>query len=268
MRYTLLEAIQLILSSMDSDEVDNYDDTVESLQVAHILKSVYYDLATDLNLPEHDCFFELNASGDNAKPTLMTLPTNCTRLDYLEYNIKEASETYANYKKLTFIPIDQFMDMQNSLRNQTSNVGQMTITSNGESFEVMYADDKWPTYYTTFGDGTYLFDSYNSDEDTTLVKAKTRAYGSTYPVFTLSNSFYADLEPTQFSLWVNRAKVRAFSELKQAANQEAAGEARRQKIIVQKRKRRTPDTQEVFKVARFGRTMSDNGIPKRLKQGM
>jgi hypothetical protein len=268
MRYTLLEAVQLILSSMDSDEVDSYDDTVESLQVAHILKSVYYDLATDLALPEHDGFFELNASGSALQPTLMTLPTNCVRLDYLQYNKKEDDDTYADYQTLSFMPIDQFMEMQNVLRTQTSNVGQMSFTSNSETFEVMYASDRMPMYYTTFDDGTYIFDAYDSDIDTTLTKAKTRAYGSTYPTFTLSNNFAADLEPTQFSLWINRAKVRAFSELKQAANQEAAGEARRQKIIVQKRKRRTPDTQEVFKVARFGRTSSDNGIPKRLRNGM
>jgi hypothetical protein len=267
MRYTLLEAVQLILSSMDSDEVSSYNDTVESLQVAHVLKSVYYDLATDLALPEHDCFFELNASGDVAKPVLMTLPTNCVRLDYLQYNRIETGETYANYVDVKFMPVNEFMEMQNVLRGQTSDVGQMSFTSNGETFEVMYADNRWPTYYTTFDDGTYIFDSYKSSVDTTLTKAKTRAYGSTYPTFTLSDSFAADLEPTQFSLWINRAKVRAFAELKQAANQEAAGEARRQKIIVQKRRRRTPDEHEVFKVARYGRTTSDNGIPKKLRQG-
>ena len=41
---TLLKYVQLIMSSMDSDEVDTYDETVESVQVADILEQTYFEI--------------------------------------------------------------------------------------------------------------------------------------------------------------------------------------------------------------------------------
>lgn len=253
MKYTLLEMVQLILAAMDSDEVDSIDDTVESNQVAILLRSVYYDLATDIGFPENETLFELTASGDNAKPTLMTMPENVIRMDLLKYNTKEDADTYADYRDVTYIPFRDFLDRQTSLREDTTNVGQMSFTQNGETFEVMYRSDKMPEWYTTTNDRQVLFDSYDRSIDTTLQKSKTMAHGAVYPTFTLSNTFVPDLDATQFSLLVNRAKVRAFAELKQAENREASAETRRQKIIVQKRKRTVPNMAEVFKVPRYGR---------------
>ena len=74
MRYTLKEMVDTILSAMESDEVNSISDTQESNQVVLILRSLYYDIANDIGLPEHSTFVELNASGDNTKPTLMTCP--------------------------------------------------------------------------------------------------------------------------------------------------------------------------------------------------
>lgn len=253
MKYTLLEMIQLILSSMDSDEVDSYDETTESMQVALLLKSVYYDIANDLALDEHEEIFELVASGDNAKPTLMTLPERCIRLDSINYNNKLDTETYANYQPVEYMPFDQFMEMTNSLRD-SDNVGQLTFTNvDGESFEYIYRNDKMPEYYTTWNDNTILFDSYDSSIDTTLQKSKTRCYGSLYSQWTMSNSFIPDLDPTQFSYYINRAKARAFTEMKQTANQEAAAEARRQKVITQKRKTTVKGLTSFDRSAHYGR---------------
>lgn len=268
MKYTLLEAVQLILSAMDSDEVNSINDTVESYQVALLLKSVYYDIATELNIAAHDSLFELNASGDVAKPTLMTLPSNVTRWDWIEYDIIDTGETFSNYRRLEFMFLDDFLVLQNSLNGQTSNVGQMDFTSNGETFNVMYRTDKQPQWFTTFDDDTLLFDSYDNSVDTTLQKSKTRCSGAVYPTFTLSDTFTPDLHATQFAYYINRAKVRAFAELKQAANQEAARETRNQKIVIQKHKRTVIDKPEVLKVgARYGRRNPTQRIPTILRQG-
>ncbi len=267
MKYTHLKATQEILRAMESDEINSISDTVESVSVAQLLEAVYYDLATELGLEEHDGFFELNASGDVAKPTLMTLPTNITRWDWIEYDIIDTGETYANHRRLEFVPIDEFVEMQNSLRGQTSGVGQMNVTSNGETFPIMYRSDKQPQYFTTYDDDNILFDSYDSSVDSTLQKSKTRCYGATYPTFTQSDAFIPDLHPTQFSYYINKAKLRAFAELKQTTNPEVARETRNQKIRVQVNRRTTPDRPEVFKVARYGRKTNINTIPNNLRQG-
>lgn len=253
MRYTLKEMVSLILNSMDSDSVNSISDTVESLDVANTIKSCYYDLATDLNLPEHNKLFELNASGDNAKPVLMTLPTNALRLDWLKYDVRLDGETTADYLLLERVELDDFFRRQEILRDYSSSVDTMTFTSNGESFEYFYWNDRAPVFYTTFDDHTLLFDGHDLNLDTTLQKSKTMAFGAIYPTFTLTDNFYPDLDPTQFSLLINQAKVRCFNEKKQMVNSEALKEARRQRIIVQKRMRSIETQSELEKHARFGR---------------
>lgn len=254
MRYTLLEMVQQILSAMDSDEVDSYSDTVESVQVANLLKGVYYDMAVDLRLPEHDGLFELTASGSSAQPTLMTVPSNVVRIDRIMYNYQETGDTYSRYERLYYMPWNEFMEYMKPLTTSTAtNIGEMSFTNNGETFEVMYWDDRMPKYYSSVDDYTLIFDAYDSDEDTTLQKSKTQCYGSVYPTWTMSDAFEPDLDPTQFSFFMNRAKVRAFAELKQVANSEAAGETRIQKIRLQKSKRRTPDLTEFDKLPKYGR---------------
>lgn len=268
MKFTHLEMVQEILSAMESDEVNSISDTPESTAVSLLLRSVYYDLAIDLNLPAHETLFELDASGDATKPTLMTVPTNVSVVHEIKYNTKTTSETYSNYTILDFKRFGDFLADQNALRNDTSGVGQLTFTNNGETFEMMYRTDKMPQFYTTMDDRIFLFDSYDNTEDTTLQKSKTLCSGIVYPVYTLSNGFIPDLDAAQFSYFKNRAKVRAFAELKQAPNQEAAGEARRQHIIIQNRKRITPDFPPVFNLkTRYGKKEGlTNRIPKILKQ--
>jgi hypothetical protein len=245
--------VQEILSSMDSDEVNSISDTVESMQVATLIKGVYYDIATDIGLPEHETLFELNASGDPAKPCLMTVPTNVVTMRTLKYDIKEDSDTYSTWQEVKYMPFEDFLKWVDIFKTYDDGVGEQSVSFNGESFPIMYRSDKWPEFYTTADDRQILFDSYNSEFDTTLVKNKTMCTGNVYPAFSITDDFTPDLDPSQFSLLRNKAKVRAFSELKQQENMEAAQEARRQKVIVQKRKRKTPDEAEVFKVPRYGR---------------
>lgn len=253
MTYTLLEIVQLILSSLDSDEVNSWNDTVESTQVGHLLKSVFYDIAVDLNLPEHETIFELEASGDNTKPVIMTIPDNVTRIDWIKYDNKETADTYQDYKTVEFKPIDKFIEFVQNRREETSNVGEVTVTLNNEDFEFIYRSDEFPNCYTTTDDKTLIFDAYKSTEDTTLQKSKTMCYGQVYPSFSLDNSFVPDLDPTQFSYYINRAKARAFAELKQTENQEAFGEARRQKIVLQKRKQRVKGETMFDRLPKYGR---------------
>jgi len=250
---THLEMVQEILSALDSDEVNSISDTVESNQVSLLLRSVFYDCAVDLGLPEHETLFELNASGDIAKPTLMFAPSNVIRIDNIKYDIKETGDTYSNHRAVEYMVFDEFLRRQNNLVGQTADVGEMVVVQNSESFPVMYRTNKMPQYFTTTNDNGYIFDSFDSAEDTTLQKSKTMCQGVVYPTYTLSDSFTPDISPQAFSYLINRAKVRAFAELKQTQNTEAAGESRRQKIILQKKKRITPDEPEVMKAPRYGR---------------
>lgn len=264
MKYTLLETVQLILSAMDSDEVNSISDTTESLQVANMAKSVFYDMCVDMNFPAYANLFQLEASLDPTKPTLMTAPKSLMRrLDWVKYDNIDPTlgETTADYVDLCYIPFNDFLVRQTGFRSDTSGVGEMSVVVQGETFKFMYQTDQFPLYWTTFDDKTYLFDSYRSDIDVTLQKSKTMCSGLQYQLFLLEDNFTPSIEPDQFSYFMNKLKVRAFTELKQQDNKEASMEARRQKIVQQKRKRQTPNTPEVFRVARYGRNSSygENG---------
>jgi hypothetical protein len=251
MRLTLLELVQQTLAALDSDEVTSYDDTPESYQVALLIRQAYYDLATELGLPEHESLFRLTETSAST-PTLMSIPSTVTRFDSVKYDNKETGDTVSNLVNCTYVTFDEFMERQAGLKDHTG-VEEYSITSNSQTFPVLCLNDRFPTYYTTFDDNQIVFDSYNSDEDTYLKSAKTMCYGSVYPAFTLSNSFAPNLDPTQFSYFVNKVKTRAFIELKQQVNQEAISETGKQKIVVQKRQRKVTREPEVFRVARYGR---------------
>ena len=254
MRYTLLEIVQQILAAMDSDEVDSISDTTESDQVALLVKGVYYDLASELDIPSHHTMFELDETSSST-PIVMTVPTDVVEIEQLDYDISASTDATSDYATIPYVDLSEFLARANSLGGETLATGVATIdiTLNGETFPIIHTTDTEPTYYTTPDDYTILFNSYDSAEETYLRKTKTRCLGEVYPTFTLSDSFAPDFNPQQFSLFINRCKVRAFAELKQAANIEAASEARNQKIRSQRSKRITQKLNEVYNVPRYGR---------------
>lgn len=256
MKQTLLELTQSILASMDSDEVNSIEDTVESYDIAVLLRDVYYDIAVELNLTSHENIFELTASGDADQPTLMYLPDNVQKLYWIKYNNQLTTETYSNYVDVEFQDFNKFSLSQNALHTQTSDIGEMTITLNEseEDFEFIYCTDKMPQFYTHIGNDVIVFDSFDSTEDTTLVKSKTMCGGLLYPTFTLEDSFTPDLDASEFPYYRNKAKARAFTEKKQVDNREALQEARTQKILIQKRKDKINEGPALKRLqARYGR---------------
>jgi hypothetical protein len=253
MRYTFLEIVQLLLSSMDGDEVDSWSDTTESTQVGHIVKNVFYDIATELDLPEHETLFELDASGDNAKPTLMTLPSDVVKLSWVKYDNKATADTYKDFRNVAFLDFQTFLTRQTALREETSNVGEMVITANGQSHEIMYRSNEMPKVYTIFDDNQIIFNSYDSTEDTTLQQEKTMCHGTVYPTFSMTDASYPDIDPSQFAYFIQKCKVRAHAELRQLPHREALQESFRQKVRLQRAKRRSPNYSELDQLPNFGR---------------
>lgn len=253
MRLTLLEMVQHILSAMGSDEVSNYDDTVESYQVALLIRQAFYDCAVELGLPEHESLYQLEASGDSNKPCIMFLPTTATRLDTIYYDNKVAGETNSKMVQVQWMDWEDFFRMQTALTGETTDVGQQVVTNNSQSFNVMYRKNAFPRYYTTTDENTIIFDGFDIVTDTTLTKAKSMAYGAVFPSFTMTNSAYPDLNPTQFPYLLAKAKTRAFMEIKQQQNAESAAETRKQKIVVQKRQNTVTKDRAINDVFRSGR---------------
>ena len=237
MKYTLLDLTQNILSSLNSDEINSYADTVESRQVAEIIKTVYFNIITRTNLPEHKKLFTLTASGDPNKPTLMTIPNGIARVDWIKYNKGGDQDTqpnvdYPHFQYVNIVSIEQFLDWINSFSNTDVEVGEFDLYG----FKLYFRDDKHPTYCTIIEDNNVVFDSYQSAVDNTLQSSKTLCYGKEVPQFTMSDTFIPDLDELQFPLLLNEAKSLAFLELKQVPHEKAEQESRRQWNSIQKNK--------------------------------
>lgn len=231
-RYTLLELTQRILSSMESDEVSDISETQESKDVVDIIKECYFDIVGQNNLADHLGIFKLDSSGDNTKPTLMTIPENVIRIDWLKYNYTDILNPL--YKPLRFCPVDEFYFYQGQMNVDDSLIDTMTVSIGGNNNVFKYYNDRPPNYYTIFDEFHVVFDAYDALVDSTLQTVKSQGYGLVSPSFVRSNTTILDLDPRQFQLLLQDAKATAHVELKQQANPKAEQKYRRNQILAQK----------------------------------
>ena len=215
---TLLEMTQDILSDMDSDEVNSINDSVESLQVAQIIKTTYYNIIDGRDYDFLYELFQLDASGTSSRPTHMKLPENIIDLKYIKYNCKTLTDTKDKYLKIKYLMPEDFMEVVDSRDSSKSNV---TVVTDPTGISINVMNDKAPEYFTSFDDENLVFDSYDSQVDTTLQNNKTQCHGNRSVAFTLLDSFTPDLPVQMFSYLLAEAKSTAFVTLKQMPNAKA-----------------------------------------------
>lgn len=254
MKYSLLDMTQTILSSMSGEEVNSISDTTESRQVAEIIRTAYFNIIARTNLPEHRELVQLVASTDADSPVLMLRPDNVGRIDWIKYNksITEEPEinTEPQFEYVTILPLEQFLDMVHRFDIEQDNVDSFTLNDN----RFYFANDAHPMYCTVVGDYYFVFDSYNSEFDTTLQSSKTLCAAEILPSFEMDNSFVPDLDTQQFPLLLNEAKSLAFFELKQMPHEKAEQESRRQWRTLQ-RVKHVNRPSDFDKLPNFGRNV-------------
>lgn len=254
MKYTLLELVQAILAALQSDEVNSINDTAESLQIAGIVKETYFEMVSELDLPEHYSFIELDATDENT-PTIMTLPEGVLALNWVKYDNQTTDDDGPVYKEVPFQELDTFLKIMHSINagddtaiNYTYSVGTTTI-------DILGFNDAFPTYYTCFDDHTLIFNQYNNVYDANLVSNKILAYGLIAPTFTLDDDFTPDLDAKQFSLLLSEAKAQAFQEISEKTNDKAEKRARRGWVRAQRDKQAVPTPFNYYaRLPNYGRT--------------
>ncbi len=236
MKYTLLDFVQTILSELDGDEINSINDNAEAMQIARIVRTTYFDVISRGKPPENFTLFSLEASGTADKPTLMTRPESANTVEWVKYNRIADDETAANFKYVTFKPINEFLDIVDSLNTDDDNVASFEHIVGTSTLSFTYRDDKAPDYYTTFDDYTIIFDSYDSEVDSTLQKVKTRCYGLVGETFSLSDTFQPPLDDLQHNLLLNQATSRSFESFKQMQHRSSEQAAKRGWVSLQKDK--------------------------------
>lgn len=256
MQYTLLEIVQTVLSSMDSDEVNSINDTVESQQVVEVVKTVYNDIVSRSGLAAHKIPFNLAASTDVTKPVLMTKPSNINTIDWIKYDCRMYGETSPNWVYVNFVPFDQFMSETQMLSTTESDVDTMTVISDGFTFTFHFKNNTAPSQYTTYNDNTLIFNAYDSSVENTLQSSKSLGWGSKNLQFIQLDTFVPDLPEDLFSLLINEAKSLAWAELKQTSHAKAEATARKNWTHLSKRKSHIPTS--TFYSGSHGRDMFPN----------
>ena len=235
-KMTLLEMTQDILSDMDSDEVNSINDSIESLQVAQIIKTTYYNIIDGRDYDFLYELFQLDASGTSSRPTHMKLPENIIDLKYIKYNCKTLTDTKDKYLKIKYLMPEDFMEIVDKRDSSKSNV---TVVTDPTGISINVMKDKAPEYFTSFDDENLVFDSYDSEVDTTLQNNKTQCHGKRSVAFTLSDSFTPDLPVQMFSYLLAEAKSTSFVTLKQMAN------AKAEQVSVSQKRRMSQDAWRV-----------------------
>lgn len=230
---TLLQCVQKILSAMKSDEVSDIDETAESVAVTDILESTYNDLVSTIDFPENWDFFQLELV-DADYPTVLKLPTNIGKLEYIQYDISDTSSTTKDWQAMKPRARTEFLGLGTTLDTADTNVYQFTW--NGQDFRGY--NDKAPTQFTSLDDEHVIFDNFDESIGVTLLASKTRCYGMVTPEFVRENSFVPPFELRQFSLFFNEAKARAFVDLKEITNPKAEQWARRGLVQSQRKQPR------------------------------
>lgn len=238
---TLLQMVQNILSDMNSDEVNSISDTVESDQVARIIRQVYRNMVVELDLPEHKKLFPLTGVGSLTTPNYLEIPETVKTIDWVRYNVRKSTDTKDIYKLIAYKDPDDFVNIVQQRTSSDSDVE--TITDFGGTV-LLIKNDVAPTYWTTFSEQYIIFDSFDNTVDSTVQGSKSQCWGIKEPAFTLSDSFIPDLDANLFPQLYAEAKSMCFVDLKETANPKAEQVSRRLNIANHKRKRKltgTPD---------------------------
>lgn len=223
MRTTLLDIVQSILSDMDSESVNSISDTVEAQQIANVVEDTYYNLIAAREIPEHNKLLSLTSLSDSNRPTHFKYPTNTKHIERVQYNAGTVSDPV--WQIVAFVDPIVFLDKMDE-----SGLKVETLDGN---LPIYVSTDVAPTYYTSFDDENMIFNSYDSNVESSLQESKTRALGSTYPTFTQDDNFTPDLDNTLLPLLLAEAKSTCFSIFKGGSDPKIEQAARRLKSYVQ-----------------------------------
>lgn len=217
-KLSLLQIVQSILNDMDSDEINSINDTIESQQIASIVKDTYYQIINGETWPHLKKIFQLDHSGlGTAYPTYLKLPEDIVHLEWIKYNnaLDLERDKYEEVKYKTPIEFLEETNVRNSLN---SNITVITDTS---GIKINVYNDRKPQYWTSFDDVYIVMDAYNTDADSTLQNSKTQCYGLREPTFTLLDGFIPDLPIQAFSYLLAESKAACFMHLRQSPNAKA-----------------------------------------------
>ena len=252
-KMTVLEMTQDILSDMDSDEVNSINDSVESLQVAQILKTTFFNIIEGRDYPHFNELFQFDTVG-TAKPNYLKIPETIENVNWVKYDCRKLSSDKTLMQEIKYLTPEDFI---NHVDVRDSKDSKVQVVADFSGINLNVYKDRAPEYFTSFNEEYIVFDNYNVNLENHVQQGKSQGHGKRAVSFTLSDNFTPDLPVQMFSYYLAEAKSTAFVTLKQMAN------AKAEQVSVSQKRRMSQDAWKLakgIKYPNYGRpTISKKG---------
>ena len=224
MKKTLLQIVQDIQDSMDSEQVNSLSDSLEATQIAEVVESVFYDIIANRLVPETKRLLKLTSLSDNSFPTYFLYPSNVNGVESVWYDISDSGET-TEYRMIEWCNPHVFLSR---LDYRSDNIDEVSDKVSGVT--LLIHNDRQPRYYTSFDDEHIIMDSYDSSKESILQESKTRAFGTLYPSFQRSDNYTPEVNENIFPYLIAESRARAFEYFKGGVPTKVEKNARRSKV--------------------------------------
>ena len=213
MRYTLLDAVQLVLSSINGEPVNSIFDTQEAQQIADLAQRVYLSMRSYVDLKAFDTLFEFVAPSSSGTPTLLTIPDDVERIYWVKFDIL-ADPASHDFVKLQEVDLEDLLNMDAT--------GYYNIVVNGDTIEIPYRDDGHPTKFAIMNDNV-LFDSYLASEYGSIPNDRTLAFGRRIPYFEKRDDWVVPFDDAATTMFIESLISKVWEESFQQQNRGSAG---------------------------------------------
>lgn len=202
MKMTLVEIVQNILSSMDSDDVNFIDDTEESIQVATVVQETYYHIISQKDWKHTERVVELESVSDADRPNLLRMPDNILEMWNLRYE-KVGDESNARaFAKVQYEKPNDFLDRVYTRELDGDNIIEVTL----DGIPYFIYNDRHPTFWTSFDDEFIMFDSYNAIVESTVQGNKSIIQCYVNPTWLVEDTFIPQMAEKHFPLLLEESK--------------------------------------------------------------
>lgn len=222
---TLLEIVQTVLSDINGDAVNSISDTEESERVAQNVKNVYRNLVSHTEWPHTRRAVTLVPFSNSSYPTHMRVSEEYKKLLFVNYNTAKLGDSRLMFQEVKYKDPDNFLRYCNG-RNNTDATTDTILDPSG--IKIMVRNDQAPKYYTSFDDVVLVFDSYDSQVDSTLQESKVQAMAFIIPPFEMEDGAVPDLPLEAFGYLIEETISRCQLKMKEVQDVKSENEAQRQ----------------------------------------
>lgn len=253
MKYSLLDIVQDVLNDINGDEVNSIDDTVESTQVAFIIKSTYIAMMSSRNWAHMRKPIQLIPTTDLTQPTQVYLADEVKELAFINYDSRKVSEERPKYIEMKWRDPDDFLRITNGYNPVNDNVTEVVTES---QVNISILNDRSPTIYTSFDDKTLIFNAYDSERETNIQATYFQSMAYMMPSWVMEDDAIPNLPDGAFSALIEESKSRASIKLRQVVDSKSEQESRRQQKWLSRKNRRVHNTIKYPDYGRRGRGRS------------